>query len=353
MNGEAERETALSAAIGMSAARASYDAHAKRLIAYREVFARILKGCVPGFGGLDVATIRDVCLKEPPQIGTVPVEPGMSQERGRRDAASARERSLDTIALRNGEDAVPGEGTVFFDVMGEAFAPGRGEGGDSEATKVYVNVEAQGGGQPGRRIVSRAQFYAAREMSRQYGVEFTSPHYELLKRACTVWLLFDPPEELRGRVVIAGFRWSEEGVPIAAPRWTGEADLMTVALVGLTDEAGYTGIARMLGVLFSKTMGPAVKKAVLRDEFGLEMTRSMEEGEADMGSIADWLVSSTRREAIEEGRQEGLLMAVRNLMKKTGSSADEAMDTLGVPEDVRPTIEDGLNKHAVGELIAG
>lgn len=65
MNGEAERETALSAAIGMSAARASYDAHAKRLIAYREVFARILKGCVPGFGGLDVATIRDVCLKEP------------------------------------------------------------------------------------------------------------------------------------------------------------------------------------------------------------------------------------------------------------------------------------------------
>lgn len=128
---------------------------------------------------------------------------------------------------------------------------------------------------------------------------------------------------------------------------------MTVALVGLTDEAGYTGIARMLGVLFSKTMGLAVKKAVLRDEFGLEMTRSMEEGEADMGSIADWLVSSTRREAIEEGRQEGLLMAVRNLMKKTGSSADEAMDTLGVPEDVRPTIEDGLNKHAVGELIAG
>lgn len=179
MNGEAERETALSAAIGMSAARASYDAHAKRLIAYREVFARILKGCVPGFGGLDVATIRDVCLKEPPQIGTVPVEPGMSQERGRRDAASARERSLDTIALRNGEDAVPGEGTAFFDVMGEAFAPGRGEGGDSEATKVYVNVEAQGGGQPGRRIVSQAQFYAAREMSRQYGVEFTSPHYEL------------------------------------------------------------------------------------------------------------------------------------------------------------------------------
>ncbi len=51
MNGEVERETALSAAIGMSAARASYDAHAKRLIAYREVLHASSKGASPVSAG--------------------------------------------------------------------------------------------------------------------------------------------------------------------------------------------------------------------------------------------------------------------------------------------------------------
>lgn len=332
---QAQKETALGAAVDMTEGVARYDAYAKHLIAQREVFARILQSCVPGFAEFDVQKIESTCLDTPPQIGTVSVGPAMLSP----------SMSAEKVATLNGEDTVPGEGLVRFDVFAEVYLPG-----ESDRTKVYVNVEAQGRGQTGLTVVRRAQFYVARELSRQYGVEFTSPHYEQLKRACSVWLLLEPPRELKGRVVTASFGWNEGGLPVEAPRWTGEADLMTVVMVGLTDDGEYTGVARMLGVLFSERMSASEKKVVLHDKFGLEMSRELKGGVSDMGSFGEVLVRNAlergerkgREQGVEQGMEQGVLMLVRNFMASTGAEPAEAMDVLGVPEEMRPVVAERL-----------
>ena len=335
-------------------AGARYDAQAKSLIAYKDVFARILKGCVPEFEGVEVDRIVRECFKKEPRVGAVPVNPG------------APCGEPDKMALANSEDLISGEGLTRFDVIAEVFVPCGADAGciddDRTAAKIYVNVEAQQGGIAGKRLINRAQFYVARELSRQYGVEFSSPQYENLKRAYSIWLLLDPPVELRGRVVRATFRWFEDDGQTEAPRWTGEADLMTVVLVGLTDGGGYTGIARMLGVLFSRRLGTLEKKDILTGEFGIALTGSEGDGVGAMGSIAEWLVESTRKEALQEGieqgieqgktqgREAGIADTVRHYMEVAGVSLQVALDTLSVTGSMRDAVERRLGSSGTAVL---
>lgn len=365
-------------AIDVADAGARYDAQAKSLIAYKDVFARILKGCVPEFEGIEVDRIIRECFKETPQVNAVPVNPGMSAGKAASLTDVAADGGPNKLSPSNSEDLVPGEGLTRFDVIAEVLVPHKGDeevgevgcaekgsraGKDACATaKIYANVEAQQGGIAGKRLISRAQFYVARELSRQYGVEFTSPRYESLKRAYSIWLLLDPPDELRGRVMRATFRWFENNEQAKAPQWTGEADLMTVVLVGLTDEAGYTGIARMLGVLFSRKLGVAEKRDILTGEFGIALADSEGDGVGDMGSIAEWLVESTRKEALQEGieqgiergrtqgREEGIADMIRRYMGIAGVSLQVALDTLGVTGSMRDAVEKRLGSSGTAAL---
>lgn len=133
---------------------------------------------------------------------------------------------------------------------------------------------------------------------------------------------------------------------------------MTVVLVGLTDEAGYTGIARMLGVLFSRKLGVAEKRDILTGEFGIALTDSEGDGVGDMGSIAEWLVESTRKEALQEGieqgrtqgREEGVADMIRRYMGVAGVPLQAALDTLGVTGSMRDAVEKRLGSSGTAVL---
>ena len=55
-------------------ANPAYDQHAKRLLAQKDVVARILKGVVPEFRRIDLATIIGQCIEGEPEIGAIPVD---------------------------------------------------------------------------------------------------------------------------------------------------------------------------------------------------------------------------------------------------------------------------------------
>lgn len=55
-------------------ANPAYDQHAKRLLAQKDVVARILKGVVPEFRQMDLATIIGRCIEGEPEIGAIPVD---------------------------------------------------------------------------------------------------------------------------------------------------------------------------------------------------------------------------------------------------------------------------------------
>ena len=55
-------------------ANPAYDQHAKRLLAQKAVVARILKGVVPEFRRIDLATILGRCIEGEPEIGAIPID---------------------------------------------------------------------------------------------------------------------------------------------------------------------------------------------------------------------------------------------------------------------------------------
>ena len=55
-------------------ANPAYDQHAKRLLAQKDVVARILKGVVPEFRQIDLAIIASQCIEGEPEIGVIPVD---------------------------------------------------------------------------------------------------------------------------------------------------------------------------------------------------------------------------------------------------------------------------------------
>ncbi len=107
----------------------------------------------------------------------------------------------------------------------------------------------------------------------------------------------------------------------------------------------------MLGVLFSGALAASEKKEILRDEFGLTMTREARGEVDDMGSFAEALINDTLERGLLQGRQEGrkeevlqgYLASARNLMASMGMTASAAMDALDVPADMRADIAAALD----------
>ena len=79
-------------------ANPAYDQHAKRLLAQKDVVARILKGVVPEFRQIDLATILGRCIEGEPEIGAIPVD---------MDKTNAAKRIPKEIRGDNTESASP------------------------------------------------------------------------------------------------------------------------------------------------------------------------------------------------------------------------------------------------------
>ena len=91
----------LSEALHYTDKKATFDTNAKRILANKQVLARILKKTVSEFKELSFPEIM-TCIEDEPQISTVLVHPGMT--------------SLSSITGMANEDKIPREGNVFFDI---------------------------------------------------------------------------------------------------------------------------------------------------------------------------------------------------------------------------------------------
>ena len=67
----------------------------------------------------------------------------------------------------NTENAILGEGKVYFDALTSAIVP------DDKETKILINLEVQNDGKLGYHVVVRGIYYGSRLISKQLGTEFT------------------------------------------------------------------------------------------------------------------------------------------------------------------------------------
>ena len=115
------------------------------------------------------------------------------------------------------------------------------------------------------------------------------------------------------------------------------------------------GEKRLLGILstvFSLEMNAEEKKERLTNEYGIEVSDYLFGQMERMNPIQEWHdhdVEVAREEGLEAGREEGRIETcadnVRDLMSSDGINAEEAMNRLKIPEDLRPKVLSALEEN--------
>jgi len=242
------------------------------------------------------------------------------------------------------EDKSVREGTVTYDIRFRAIVPS-----SEEQIALMINVEAQNDFYPGYPLVKRGVYYCCRMISSQYGREFTGPHYEKIKKVYSIWICMNPPKVREN--TITRYRFVEEHLVGEAAEPIQNYDLLSILMLCLGGPEGenYAGVLRMLDVLLSNEISEAEKRRVLRDDYGIQMTRTMEQEVSVMCNLS----KGVREKGIAEGRAEGLakghteraLSDLRSLMETLGLTIEQAMAALKVPENERQKYMDLLERQ--------
>ena len=307
-----EIDTTLASSIHVAQDKADYDAACKRLLSEKIILAWILKHCLKEFQDYDVREIAEKFIEGQPQVSTVSVTP-------------------DTGSVIQGisqENASPIEGAIFFDIYFYAIIPGT-----KETVQLIINVEAQNKFYPGYPLIKRGIFYGGRMLSAQDGTVFTKSHYEKLRKVYSIWICTNPPKKREN--TITRYHITEENLVGNVHEKVKNYDLLSVVMICLSKpdkengkpEEEDNGLLKLLGTLLSRNTSPDEKKRVLRDEFDIPMTQTMEKEVSLMCNLSDGVW--------EDGLMSGRLSDLRNLMETMGWTIEQAMNALRIPETDR------------------
>lgn len=323
-----DEETTISQGLYATDDGAGYDAACKRVLSEKAILARIMRACLEEYRDCPVRDIEEKYIEGQPQVSGVPVLP---------DGEGSVIRGLDT------EDKSVHEGAVTYDIRFRAIAPGSGE-----PIGLIVNVEAQNDYYPGYPLTKRGIYYCCRMISSQYGREFTGSHYEKLKKVYSIWICMDPPKNREN--TITRYRLMEEHLVGGAVEPVRNYDLLSVVMLCLGGPEGgrYGGVLRLLDVLLSHETSEAEKRRILRDEYEIQMTRTLESEVSVMCNLSKGVMEKSWKKGMEKGRAVGIetaiLSSVRSLTETLGLTPEQAMAALKVPEAERQTYRELLRE---------
>ena len=325
-----EEQTTLSRDIQTSDINAQYDAAVKRLLADKYILAWILHSCVEEFKNIDVKEIAEKYIEGTPQISSVAVMPDETNTTSR-------------ISTTGVEDVTVTEGTITFDIRFLAIAPKSGE-----HISLIINVEAQNNFYPGYPLIKRGLYYCSRMISSQYGTVFTKSHYEKIKKVYSIWICMNPP---KGREnTITEYSITEKNRIGNVKEKIENYDLLTTIMIciGKPEQGDKESILRLLDVLLSPELIPDEKRNILKNDFSIPMTETVEREVTQMCNLSVGVMDIGRQEGREEGRQEGrektILTSITSLMKTMNLSVKQAMDALEIPEQEQEKYKDMLKQ---------
>ena len=322
----AEIETTLAQSLQTADDKAKYDAACKRLLSEKSILAWIMKSCLEEYQDCSINEIAEKYIEGQPQVSTVAVDPDA-------DGTASRIQGM------NSEDVSQTEGIVLYDIRFSAIAPVSGE-----TIRLIINLEAQNAFSKGYPILKRAIYYCSRMISAQHGPVFTKSQYGKIRKVYSIWVCVSPPREMEN--TITRYRITEENMVGRVRKEVRDYDLMTVILLCLGDPDGenYGGILKLLEGVLSPQKTAAEKKQILKDDFGIPMTETLEKEVYAMCNLSEGVEArgiakgrvEGRMEGRMEGRAEGILSALQNLMESMNLTIDQAMNALMISEADRP-----------------
>ena len=312
-----DMETTMAQGLHITDENAGYDAACKRVLSEKAILARIMKACLEEYKNCDVNDIAGKYIEGQPQVSEVPVLP---------DESGSVISGMDT------EDKSIREGSITYDIRFRAVVPGT-----EEQIGLIINVEAQNDFYPGYPIITRGVYYCCRIISSQYGREFTGSHYERIKKVYSIWICMNPPKYRKNS--ITRYRLVEEQLVGEAVEPVENYDLLSIVMLCLGGPGGgnYEGVLRMLDVLLSNETSEVEKRKILQDDYGIQMTQTMEQEVSVMCNLSKGVEA--------KGMTNGILASIKNLVKNLGMSVEQAMSVLEVPEAERQNYRDLLERQ--------
>ena len=202
--------------------------------------------------------------------------------------------------------------------------------------EIIIKIEAQQKSNPGYSLLNRGIFYAARLISAQLSVEFTNDgsdkeQYDNIKKVYSIWICMDCPEDKKDSIINYSFEPHIIYQGNDKLKVYENCDLMNITFIHLSGkpDQSHHQLISMLDTLLAK-MDAETKKKKLQEEHNLPMTIKLEKEMNDMCNLSSGIREESRMEGKLEGRVETTIEFIKNIMFKRQSSAEEAMELLGI-----------------------
>lgn len=309
--------TEIKHAVNASDTSAQYDEKAKRLLGNKFILAHILVKTIDEFRGMEPKDVVSYIEGEP-FIGTVPVEPGLTNKE--------KEKDGQRVVGLNTENAEINEGLVRFDII---FYVRMKDG----RSQVIVNVEAQKDEPAGYHILNRAVFYVSRLVSSQKGRDFARTDYDDIKRVFSIWVCMNMEENIMNYVHLTDDKL------LGAYQWKGGLNLLNIVLIGMSNEFPKHDekyeLHRLLSTLFSTELSTTEKLGIMETEYRIPVDDRMREDVNEMCNLSQGIFE--RGEA--KGMVKGKIEIILNMHKKGFSTEQIAEVAEMSPNEVDAIIK--------------
>jgi hypothetical protein len=273
-----------------------------------------------------------------PMISVTPVEPGLTNA----DGTDVKNEKGQRIVGLNTENSEQGEGMVRFDII---FYVRMRDG----LTQIIVNVECQKDDPTAYKILNRAIFYVSRMISSQKERDFTNKDYDDIKRVYSIWVCMNEKENS-----LCHIHLSKDDV-LGSRNWKGNLNLLNIVMIGVTNELPEKGkeyeLHRLLSALFSNSIKTDDKLKIMKTEYGIPVTRKMEEEVNYMCNLGQGIYergeASGEARGVKIGEARGVKIGenrgkIKVYAYEMNLSAEEIAAKLGMEkEDVAKIIEEG------------
>ena len=324
--------TELKNAVDVTDKEAQYDACAKRLLGQKIILAHILVKTVDEFKGMKPEEVVPYIEGEP-QIGIVPVEPGMTNA----EESGVTQENIKTDSARiiglNTENREINEGVIYFDIIFYVRLK-------SGRAQIIINVEAQKDEPTGYDILNRAIFYVCRMISAQKEREFTGSEYNKIKRVYSIWICMGMKDNTLSHICLT------EKQLIGKHRWKGKLGLLNIVMIGLSDELPEHDeiyeLHRLLGALLSKKLDVTEKLNIIETEYQIPVETETGKDVECMCNLSQGIKEQGIIEGITIGKEEGIVIGQE--LGKTEQAHSVALNLFktGMPiEQIADILETG------------
>lgn len=280
-------DTPISTDISKFSNKTKYDNICKKLLSYKEILARILKGCVSEYNGYDINSI----------IRCIDSNILLQQE----DVHYGTVKITDNTEDDNGVD-----GLIRYDIKFSTRLP------DNSKTQMIINIEAQNKYSAGYPLIKRGIYYASRLISAQRGTIFYKEDYGKLQKVYSIWICIDDLS-LKEPKITEFTLDKKEYLGKRKQIEKKDYDLIDIIIIRLCENPDkyHSEIIKLLTCLLTNQYNLKERKRILKEDYGITM-EEIYEGVTDMSSLSE----AVFQEGKLEGRLEGKLEIAKNMLSK-------------------------------------